>query len=141
MIRYSLSQQKEERGRKVGWPAQLCKRAALLSCSMLFLLFCAITQTCVAQEEPDLFGIQGYKGMEALPRAWRPFNNNSPWNMEISTDAGTHFESGSVTAFMNNSYGYNNRYIRFQKEWNPTLHVVKYLASSYFYWLVRRICG
>lgn len=129
MIRYSLSQQKEE-----GWPAQLFKRAALLSCSMLFLLFCAVAQTCMAQtEEPDVQGISGYKGMAALPRAWRPFNNNSPWNMEISNDAGAHGESGSVIAFMNNSYGYNNRYIRFQKEWNPTLHVVKNLAPGYFY--------
>lgn len=103
-------------GRKVGWPALLLKRAAFVLSGILFSLFCAVAQTCVlAQEEPDVMGIPGYKGMEALPRAWRPFNNNSFWNTEIPSDAGVHSESGSVIAYMNSSNGINNRYIRLQK--------------------------
>ena len=42
----------------------MLKRASLLSCSMLLLLFCVTVQTCVAQEDPDVGGIVGYIGYE-----------------------------------------------------------------------------
>ena len=103
------------------------KRASLLSCSMLLLLFCVATQTCVAQEGPDVNGILGYKGMQALNGNWRPFNNSSPWNTVIPSDALAHSESHSIIEFM------GTRTVRLGEEWNPTLHVVGAQASKYQY--------
>ena len=107
------------------------KRASLLSCSMLLLLFCVATQTCVAQEGPDVNGIPGYKGMQALNGNWRPFNNNSPWNTVIPANTEAHLESGTIIEDMDQYH--RNITLRFAEEWNPTLHVVNSQASKYHY--------
>ena len=114
----------------------MLKRAPLLSHSMLLLLFCMVVQTCVAQEDPDINGITGYKSMQALKRNWRPFNNNSFWNKTIPVTADTHPDSEAIIKelkYRNALDGSKEIFLRLGEEWNPTLHVVGSQASKFHY--------
>lgn len=116
-------------GRKVGWPALLLKRAALVVSGILFSVFCAAAQTCVlAQEEPDVMGIPGYKGM-SMPGNWRPFNNYSYWNTVIPAGIGDHSQSYYII----NDMAEKGITLRFNGTWTTTMHVVGSKASKYQY--------
>ncbi|MBF8275946.1 MAG: uncharacterized protein HW390_1019 [Candidatus Brocadiaceae bacterium] len=107
------------------------KRVPLLSHSMLLLLFCVIAQTCIAQEDPDVNGIPGYKGMNVLKGNWRPFNNNSPWNKTIPAGINDHDDSEEIIKDMDPNH--RNITLRFTNESNPTLHVVSSRAAKHQY--------
>ncbi len=108
------------------------KRAALLLPSMLLLLSCMIMQVCIAQEEPDVNGIPGYKGM-SMKGNWRPFNNHSYWNKPIPVDAQTHTDSAAIINELTVRNYPKEIFLRLGEEWNPTLHVVGSQASKFYY--------
>jgi hypothetical protein len=93
---------------------------------MLLLLFCVTVQTCVAQEDPDVGGIVGYKGM-SMKGNWRPYNNNSPWNQIIPTGVGNHEENNDIIG------GMTGKTIRLGNTYCPTMHVVGGQASKFQY--------
>ncbi len=112
--------------------AFMLKRASLLLCSMLLLLFCMVVQTCVAQEDPDVGGIAGYKGM-SMKGNWRPFSNNSYWNRKIPENPPVHLESDAIINELKNRNYPKEIFLRLGEEWNPTLHVVGSQASKFHY--------
>lgn len=95
--------------------------------------FCAIVQTCVAQEDHDVGGIAGYKGQLALKDNWRPFNNHSYWNRKIPATADTHPDSDAIINELKNRNYPKEIFLRLGEEWNPTLHVVGSQASKFHY--------
>lgn len=108
--------------------SNVVNRTALLVFSTLFLLFCTVAQTCVAQEEPDVMGIPGYKGM-SMKGNWRPFNNYSYWNTVIPAGVADHSLSFGIIDDMDT----RGITLRFNGTWTPTLHVVGSQASKYQY--------
>lgn len=113
----------------------------MITRSMLLLLFCVATQTCVAQEDPDVAGpsgtiITGYKGQLALKDNWRPFSNNSFWNKKILENVPDHLDSEEIIKELKYRLapdGSKEIYLRLGEEWNPTLRVVGSQASKFHY--------
>lgn len=76
----------------------------------------------------EVFGEPGYLGMRYTENnqfwnGWRPFSDNSPWNIPIPANAPLHSKS---TYIIDNLMGTQTTYasVRLGKAWNPTLHFV-----------------
>ena len=73
-------------------------------------------------EEPGYLGMR-YTENNQFWNGWRPFSDNSPWNIPIPANAPLHSKS---TYIIDNLMGTQTAYasVRLGKAWNPTLHFV-----------------